>query len=120
MPSVVRLSETAPGSQPLPKLGYSAPELVVCGAPVEYGYTYYCDPAGRMIAGIWESEPGSLRFESYPCDEFCYVLSGSITLQETDGEAQEFSAGDSFVICKGFRGLWQMTERTKKYYVECR
>lgn len=104
----------------LPRIGYSAPELIVSGDPVEYGHVHYADGAQRTVAGIWESEAGALRFESYPFDEFCYVLAGRIVLTEAEGQRQEFGPGQAFFIRKGFKGEWSMPERTRKYYVECR
>lgn len=104
----------------LPRIGYSAPELIVSGDPVEYAYVHYTDESQRTVAGIWESEPGALRFDAYPFDEFCYVLAGRIVLTDTAGDRREFGPGQAFFIRKGFNGEWSMPERTRKYYVECR
>ena len=37
-------------------------------------------PDGRYEAGLYEAGPSDQRIESYPYDEFIYVISGSITL----------------------------------------
>jgi uncharacterized cupin superfamily protein len=36
------------------------------------------------------------------------ILSGKLVLSGADGESQEYVAGDSLVIPKGFTGTWQM------------
>lgn len=36
------------------------------------------------------------------------MLSGKLILTAADGESQEFVAGDTFVVPKGFTGTWQM------------
>ncbi len=36
------------------------------------------------------------------------MLSGKLILTGTDGISQEFVAGDSLVVPKGFAGTWQM------------
>ena len=36
------------------------------------------------------------------------VLNGKLILTGTDGVSQEYIAGDSFVVPKGFAGTWKM------------
>ena len=45
------------------------------------------------------------------------VISGSITLTHPDGEAETFTAGDTFFINKGSRLIWEITEKLRKYYM---
>jgi len=67
---------------------------------------YYGD---QLIVEVYEDEPGTDRFdEPYIYDEFVTVLSGKLILTAADGESQEFVAGDTFVVPKGFTGTWQM------------
>ena len=37
-------------------------------------------------------------------------------LTDADGEAQEFKAGDAFVIPAGFAGTWETIEPVRKWY----
>lgn len=63
----------------------------------------------ELILEIYEDDPVTLRFdEAFPFDEFIQVLSGKLILTGTDGVRQEFVAGDSLVIPKGFIGTFQM------------
>ena len=45
--------------------------------------------------------------KDYPYDQFVIVLSGKSVLTDEAGNAQSFSAGDFFVVPKGFTGTWE-------------
>ena len=67
---------------------------------------YYGD---QLIVEVYEDDPATLRFdEPYIYDEFVTVLSGKVIVTADDGVSQEFVAGDTFVVPKGFTGTWQM------------
>jgi len=70
-----------------------------------------------LSVGLWQSEPGVLRTDAYPYDEFCLVLEGRLIVTNRDGHREEFAPGDTFVIPKGWAGTWNMTTRFKKQYV---
>jgi uncharacterized cupin superfamily protein len=72
--------------------------------------------AGNRVA-FWESEAGALRSFSFPKDEFVYVLEGTVITTETDGTKHEFHPGDTFVLPKGWAGLWDMKTHFKKMIV---
>ena len=56
------------------------------------------------------------RFESYPVDEVCVVLAGTIALTTADG-VSEFKPGDAFAIRKGTALTWANTPDVRKIYV---
>ena len=63
----------------------------------------------QLIIEVYEDGPATLRFdEPFIFDEFVTVLSGKVILTGPDGDPQEFTAGDSLVIPKGFTGTYQM------------
>jgi uncharacterized protein len=72
--------------------------------------------AGNRVA-FWESEAGALRSYKYPIDEFIYVLEGAVVTTELDGTQRTFHAGDTFVLPKGWAGLWDMKTHFKKIIV---
>ena len=43
-----------------------------------------------------------------PVDEFVLILNGKLILTDANGKVQEFIAGDSLMVPKGFSGTWQM------------
>ena len=49
--------------------------------------------------------------------EFCTVLSGRVALTDPDGSVQEFGAGDSYIVPKGFEGRFEVLETLRKIYV---
>lgn len=72
--------------------------------------------AGNRVA-FWESEAGGLRSFDFPRDEFVYVLDGSLHTTDANGTKRSFRAGDTFVIPKGWVGLWEMSTHFKKLIV---
>ena len=63
----------------------------------------------QLILEVYEEDPATFRIdEPYLFDEFVTVLSGKLILTGADGISQEFVAGDSLVVPKGFTGTWQM------------
>ena len=63
------------------------------------------------MAGTWNSTPGKwVAFADR--DEFCMLLSGHVKLISEYGIAQEFRAGDSFLILNGLSGYWHVVETT--------
>ena len=45
------------------------------------------------------------------------MLSGVCELAPDEGEPMRFSAGDSFVIEPGFKGVWRVLQAMRKRYV---
>jgi hypothetical protein len=115
--SVVRLSSEGPVGEGLKFLGHAESEDVIEGDPTETGHAYFTDRTGQMTAGVWECTPYTSRFDAYPVDEFCHILSGKVIVTDDAGRSETFGPGDSFVIPKGLKCTWQMPETTRKYYV---
>jgi uncharacterized cupin superfamily protein len=44
-------------------------------------------------------------------------MMGRSRLTNADGVVREVVAGDEFVIPRGFEGVWEVIERTRKIYV---
>jgi uncharacterized cupin superfamily protein len=63
----------------------------------------------QLVTEVYEDEAATFKIgEPYPIDEFIVILSGKLILTAADGVAQEFVAGDSLVVPKGFTGTWKM------------
>ena len=95
---------------------YLAAEKLVHGNPRQTIWIQYTDATEKFFAGIWRSEPGKWRV-SYTEEEFCLLLEGRSIIESTDGQAFSVSAGDSFVVPRGFVGTWEVVERTTKRFV---
>lgn len=70
----------------------------------------------QFEAGLYEAGPSDQPIDSYPDDEFMFVLAGSIKLTSADGSVIEAKAGESISMPKGWKGRWT-TPGYKKYYV---
>jgi len=79
-------------------------------------YNHYTDPTERFFAGIWQSSVGAKNV-SYTEEEVCVILEGKVRLTDLNGNAKEFSAGSTFVLPAGFKGIWETLEPVKKIYV---
>ena len=114
--SVIRLDRDGPEGIGLAFLGNCESEPVIEGSPVETGHVYYTDPSEAFVAGLWDCTPYTAVFESYPYEEFSYVLSGKVVNTDVDGRTEEFGPGDCFVIPKGMECTYRLPETTRKFY----
>jgi uncharacterized cupin superfamily protein len=115
--SVVRLNCEGPEGKGLPFWGHMENEKVLDGEPTETGYNFFTDASGQLTSGVWECTPYTTEADSYPVDEFCYIISGKVVITDGAGKSETFGPGDSFVIPKGTKCRWHMPETTRKYYV---
>ena len=71
----------------------------------------------KMSVGLYKAGPSDSPINSYPEDEFCYFLSGSVKLTSADGSVVEVKAGEAVAIPKGWKGRWTTPGYTKYYVV---
>ena len=68
--------------------------------------------SGNVVAALYGAEAARLSVgEPFPYDEYVLVLSGEVTLTSNSGESQTFGTGDSFLVPKGWTGIWDMPGR---------
>ena len=114
-PHIIRLIEASLlASEPVEYL--PAAEKIVSGNPRQRVWSHYTDTDQKFSVGIWECEPGAWRIH-YTEEEYCRVMMGRSRLTNADGVVREVTAGDEFVIPRGFEGVWEVIERTRKVYV---
>jgi uncharacterized protein len=70
-----------------------------------------------VISGIWESDPGTSRWEFLTRGEIIHVLSGRMTVTRDGEEPVEVSAGTSAYFPIGWCGTWEVHETLRKVYV---
>ncbi len=68
--------------------------------------------------GVWEADVSKVKLIDFPVTEFVLMLSGRLVVVNQDGTSNEFKAGDTFVVPKGFTGIWDIRERMKKQHVK--
>ena len=93
-----------------------APDKLIAGNPKQVVWNTYSAGEGRFFAGVWYSEVGKWRIR-YTEEEYCHVLQGVSVITDAQGKAVTVSAGDRFVIPRGFTGTWEVVEPTRKIYV---
>ncbi|MGI9490143.1 MAG: cupin domain-containing protein [Geminicoccaceae bacterium] len=75
---------------------------------------------GETVAriGVWEADVSKTRLIDYPFTEYVLMISGRLVITNDDGTEHEFNAGDTFVMPKGWTGIWDIRERMKKQMVQ--
>jgi uncharacterized cupin superfamily protein len=71
----------------------------------------------KMASGIFVSTAGHAEYDSYPANEFIYVIEGKATITSADGSVLEIKKGDALIIPKGWKGAWK-TSGYKKFFVD--
>jgi len=91
-------------------------DKLISGNPRQVVWNVYRGGDGKFFAGVWQSEAGKWRIR-YTEEEYCHLLQGVSVITDAQGEAVTVSAGDRFVIPRGFVGTWEVVEPTRKIYV---
>ena len=112
----IRFSPNGPeGWQQLPDLALEHADLIE-GLPVGRDHTYFARPERGVRSGIWRCGPYTEHYDDYPADEFMLILEGEVTL-EAEAFSETYRKGDSFLVPKGFRGIWRQPVSMLKFYV---
>ena len=91
------------GLPPWPK------EVVLSGAN-EHGQKVL--HSGNVVAALYGAEAARLSVsEPFPYDEYVQVLAGEVTLTSDAGHSKTFGMGDSFLVPKGWTGIWDMPQQ---------
>ena len=70
----------------------------------------------ELIMEIYEDDAATFAItDPFPFDEYVLVLSGKLILTDANGQVQEFAAGDSLVVPKGFTGTWKMLGNYREF-----
>lgn len=110
-PSLLKIDATV-----TPEEYFLPPEKLISGNPQQTVWMHYTDPTGQFMAGIWRSEPGKWRI-TYTEEEFCLMLEGTSIVTNEAGESVTVTAGESFVIPRGFVGTWEVVVASTKRFV---
>lgn len=66
----------------------------------------------EIVVLVYESEGSFTLYidEPYPFDQFIQVLHGRTILTDKSGRSEAFGVGESFVLPKGFVGVWELLD----------
>ncbi|TRA95283.1 MULTISPECIES: cupin domain-containing protein [Rhizobium/Agrobacterium group] len=74
-------------------------------------------PNAMGNVGIWECQPGGWPVRNRADTEVGYILAGVATLTDAStGITTKITAGDLFVLPKGWTGRWDVIETIRKVY----
>ena len=69
---------------------------------------------------MWKAGKSKTYLVDYQFTEYVLKISGHLIVANKDGAKNDFRAGDTFVIPKGFSGTWDIREHMKKQMVQIR
>ena len=70
-----------------------------------------------VISGVWESDPGTSRWEFLTRGEIIHVVAGRMTVRRDGEDAVEITAGTTAYFPIGWCGVWTVHETLRKVYV---
>jgi hypothetical protein len=111
----LRVDAAGPDGQGLPPTAHDASDRAVTGAAQPRAYTAYADPSGVFTVGVWACDAGTLAIDDLAVDEACYLLDGEVIITDVLGNSERFSAGEAFLLKRGFVGTWHMPRPILKY-----
>jgi uncharacterized cupin superfamily protein len=116
------LSSIADDSAQITVIDSATPTKALMAKPGTYlgeTFTFEQQHSGdtKVQIGVWEAGMGKLTLDNFPFTEYVLMISGSVIVTEKNGTSKTFKAGDTFVIPKGWTGIWDVQERMKKQIV---
>jgi len=86
---------------------FIAPEDLIEGSHEPRGEVLFYGE--QLIAEVYQDNAATFDYsDPFTFDEFVLILSGKLILTGPDGVSQEYVAGDTLVVPKGFTGTWKM------------
>lgn len=84
--------------------------------PTQHVRGWHADPTGQWTVGIWDATPYARKVMPSNRYELMHLIEGSVTLDDGQGNAQTFRAGDTFLVPIGAPNGWKSTEYVRKIY----
>jgi len=72
---------------------------------------------GKISAYVFDVDPGKVRIDGLPYDEYIHILEGRLILTPDDGEKVEYKKGDSLILPEGYTGYWTMPEKYREFVI---
>jgi uncharacterized cupin superfamily protein len=87
------------------------------GEIIVRGKVQFVNDDRTIVSGVWESDPGTSRWEFLTRGEIVHILAGRMTVQRDGEEAVELTAGSAAYFPIGWTGVWTVIEPVRKLYV---
>jgi uncharacterized cupin superfamily protein len=72
---------------------------------------------GKISAYVFDVDPGKVRIDGLPYDEYIHILEGRLILTPDDGEEVEYKKGDSLILPEGYTGYWYMPVKYREFVI---
>jgi uncharacterized cupin superfamily protein len=93
-------------------------DMFASALPVQHSHEYYEDEDLGLYVGVWDTTDMIEAAGPYDADEFMWLLEGQAVIKNNKtGEMETATAGEAFVIPRGYDCQWQQTGYLRKYYV---
>ena len=84
----------------------------------ETGHIYLEEEVcGKLLAGVWTSDPATIRGWSVPFIEFLSVVEGVVEITDESGHFEIYKTGEFFMIPAGVSLTWHIPECLKLCFV---
>lgn len=77
----------------------------------------YTLPSKEAAVEVCEIDPVTLQIMSWPETEVIHLIKGEVSIIEPNGQSRNYTAGDIFVLPKGFKGEWRQSHKLQKVVV---
>ncbi|MFK8020935.1 MAG: cupin domain-containing protein [Pseudomonadales bacterium] len=92
-------------------------EDFVSALPRQHSHAFFEDEQQGIFIGLWDTDDMIEMPGPYACDEFMQVLEGQVDIRDNNsGDFTTVTAGEAFVIPKGFDCQWQQHGYLRKFY----
>ena len=105
-PAAIRLDRDKLAGVGLTEYPPMTDDYVLEGGRGHRGHVFYS--GDEFVVEVWDADASKLALGDFPYDEFVLILSGKLVLTDDQGTMTEYSAGESLVVPKGFKGTWEM------------
>jgi uncharacterized cupin superfamily protein len=87
------------------------------GDQYEASQTLWTSDDGLVEVGVWECTPGRFTAARETNSEICHIVSGRVSLHNSDGSTKDVGPGEVLVLPIGWTGEWTLHEKTRKLYI---
>lgn len=94
------------------------PEMFVTELPTQHSHAFFEDDSLGLYIGLWDTDDMIEAPGPYACDEFMLLLEGEVRVKDNQtGDFTTVTAGDAFVLPKGYDCQWHQQGYLRKFYV---
>jgi uncharacterized cupin superfamily protein len=102
-PSFVRIGPPPNGDGELAPWPWNANDRIRAEGMKPVGAKSY--EGGGLTLGKWACDKGAVEIQGHAVDEACFILSGSVTLTDSEGRSETFSPAKAFCCSAALEGF---------------